>query len=271
MTRGNRIFLAHASEDKAHVRQLHADLKARSLHPWLDEIDLLPGQIWRDEIPKAIREAAVFLACLSRRSVDKVGFIQNEFRLALSALGERPPGSIYLIPVRLDDCVVPNLQIASGGLNLQDIQWVDLWQEGGLDRLVVSIKQALAGTPPPRVDASFPAKHVPSSPIHEALSNSKHAKRPNKDRAAAKSSATIDRQRSVRPGRPPQSRLWSLSTSAIVAAIVGVGAIAVVAATLISSPLLLNWFFHSSQDECQYVVVYDRSKFPVESRIERRC
>jgi hypothetical protein len=37
----------------------------------------------------------------------------NEFRLALSAFGERPPSSIYLIPVRLDDCDVPDLQIRS--------------------------------------------------------------------------------------------------------------------------------------------------------------
>jgi hypothetical protein len=89
------VFLAHAREDKALVKKLYADLKARGLDPWLDEVDLLPGQIW---IPKAIRQAGVFLACLSSRSVAKVGYVQNEFRLALSAFGERPPGTIFLIP-----------------------------------------------------------------------------------------------------------------------------------------------------------------------------
>jgi formylglycine-generating enzyme required for sulfatase activity len=138
-----KIFLAHAREDKAQVKKLYADLKARGFDPWLDEVDLLPGQIWKDEIPKAIRQAGVFLACLSSRSVGKVGYVQNEFRLALSAFGERPPETIFLIPVRLDDCAVPDLQIPDRGLSLRDIQWVDLWQEDGLDRLVRAIEKAL--------------------------------------------------------------------------------------------------------------------------------
>jgi TIR domain len=90
MTTSRRIFLAHAREDKAQVRRLYADLKARSLDPWLDEVDLLPGQIWKTQIPKVIHEAGIFLAWLSSRSVEKVGYVQNEFRLALSAFGEPP-------------------------------------------------------------------------------------------------------------------------------------------------------------------------------------
>ena len=143
MTTGAHIFLAHAREDKPQVRKLYAGLKARGLDPWLDEVDLVPGQIWKEEIPKAIRQAGVFLACLSSRSVGKVGYVQNEFRLALSAFAERPPGSIYFIPVRLDDCSVPDLQIPDRGLSLQDIHWVDLWQEGGFDRLVTAIERSV--------------------------------------------------------------------------------------------------------------------------------
>jgi hypothetical protein len=112
MTTSTRLFLAHASEDKPAVRQLYRELKARGFAPWLDSEDLLPGQLWKVEIPKAIRDAAVFLACLSSRSVAKIGYVQNEFRLALSAFGQRPAGSIYLIPVRLDDCEVPDLHEA---------------------------------------------------------------------------------------------------------------------------------------------------------------
>ena len=138
-----RIFLAHAREDKAQVRQLYADLKARGLHPWLDEMDLLPGQIWKSEIRKAIREAGVFLACLSTRSVGKTGYVQSEFRTALSAFGERPPGTIYLIPARFDDCQIPDLEIPDRGLRLEDVQWVDLWQDGGFERLVHGIEHAL--------------------------------------------------------------------------------------------------------------------------------
>ena len=102
--------------------------------------------------PQAIRAGRLFLACLSSRSVGKIGYVQNEFRLALSAFGERPPGSIYLIPVRLDDCEVPDLQIPDLGLSLQDIHWVDLWEEGGFDRLVRLSSTPLASLLP----AGFP-------------------------------------------------------------------------------------------------------------------
>ena len=159
-----RSFSLTPAKTKPQVRKLYADLKARGFDPWLDEVDLLPGQIWKTEIPKAIRQAGIFLACLSSRSVGKVGYVQNEFRLALSAFGERPPGSIFLIPVRLDDCDVPDLQIPDRGLSLRDIHWVDLWQEGGFDRLVSAIEHALGGAPDPRRarERERPARPSPS-------------------------------------------------------------------------------------------------------------
>lgn len=148
MATKRRIFLAHGSEDKTEVRRLYADLKRRGFDPWLDEEDLVPGQIWNEEIPRAIREAGVFLACLSSRSAGRIGYVQNEFRLALAALSERPAGSIYLVPVRLDDCEIPDLQLPDRGLSLRQLHWVDLWRHGGLDRLARAIEQALANRRP---------------------------------------------------------------------------------------------------------------------------
>jgi hypothetical protein len=164
MSAVDRIFLAHAREDKAQVRKLYNDLKMRGFNPWLDEIDLIPGQVWRTEIPKAIRQAEVFLACLSARSVAKVGYVQNEFKLALAAFGERPPGSIWLIPARLDDCVVPDLEVPDIGVRLSDIQWVDLWEEGGFDRLVIAIERALCSEHPRTVPPGAAVMHVVSPP-----------------------------------------------------------------------------------------------------------
>jgi len=91
MTACRRIFLAHAREDEAQIRKLYADLKAEGFDPWLDEEDLIPGQDWHAIIPGVIRDAAVFVACLSSRSVGKPGFVHTEFRTALTAYGERPP------------------------------------------------------------------------------------------------------------------------------------------------------------------------------------
>ena len=143
MAAKERIFLAHASEDKPEVRKLYHRLKERGFSPWLDAIDLMPGQNWREEIPKAIEDAAVCLACLSHRSVAKESYVRREFRYALSAYAERSAGSIYLIPVRLDDCEMPDVRIPKLDLDLRDLQWVDLFEDDGFEKLVGAIGTTL--------------------------------------------------------------------------------------------------------------------------------
>ena len=134
-----RIFLAHAKEDKAKVFELYDRLKQRGYQPWLDKKDLLGGQLWDDEIKKAIDSSDIFIACLSKRSVKKQGYVQKEFRMALQKCGNMPEGKIYLIPLRLDDCEIPNLRQREYGLNIRDYQWVDLFEPDGFEQLVRSI------------------------------------------------------------------------------------------------------------------------------------
>ncbi len=130
-----QIFLAHASEDKPAVLALHERLKQAGYKPWLDKKDLIPGQIWRDEIPKAIKASQIFLACLSGKSANKQGYIQRELRIALDTFGEMLPGTIFFIPMRLEECEIPDLRLAEVGLNLRDIHRLDYWEEDGFEQL----------------------------------------------------------------------------------------------------------------------------------------
>jgi formylglycine-generating enzyme required for sulfatase activity len=130
-----QIFLAHASEDKPAVLVLHERLKQAGYKPWLDKKDLIPGQNWRSVIPKAIADSQLFIACLSQRSIAKQGFVQREFKMALNQYADRPPNSIYLIPLRLDECDIPDLRQEEYGLNLRDLHWLDYWEEDGFEQL----------------------------------------------------------------------------------------------------------------------------------------
>ena len=130
-----QIFLAHASEDKPAVLALHDRLKQAGYKPWLDKKDLIPGQIWRDEIPKAIKASQIFLACLSAKSANKQGYIQRELRIALDTLGQMLLGTIFFIPMRLEECEIPDLRLAEVGLNLRDLHWLDYWEEDGFEQL----------------------------------------------------------------------------------------------------------------------------------------
>jgi len=131
-----QVFLCHGKEDKEPVRKLHEKLRALGVQTWFDEESLLPGQDWELEIVKAVRESDIVLVCLSTRSVQKTGFVQKEIRLALDAADERPEGKIFLIPARLNDCVMPT--------RLKTKQWVNLFEEKGFERLVLALRKYCA-------------------------------------------------------------------------------------------------------------------------------
>ena len=164
-----RIFLAHAQEDEAAVIQLYNRLKQAGYNPWLDKKDLLPGQNWRNVIPKVIKSSALFIACFSKTSVEKHGYIQREFRQALMELAQKPADALYLIPLRLDDCEIPDLRQDEYGINLKDFQWLDYFEPDSFDRLMQTIQAAgieagQAHQTPPATTAESPQPNSPPQP-----------------------------------------------------------------------------------------------------------
>ena len=127
-----RVFLCHASEDKQTVRDLYTKLSNEGFDPWLDEENILPGQEWQREITSALHDADVVLVCLSQTSVSKTGYVQKEIKDVLDLADLQPEGTIFLIPVRLDSCSVPQ--------RLMRWQYVDYFQNKGYELLLKSLK-----------------------------------------------------------------------------------------------------------------------------------
>ena len=126
-----KVFLCHAKEDKQRVRVLYNSLLTSGVQPWLDEVDILPGQDWKLEIEKAVRLSDAVIVCLSKDAVRKTGYVQKEIRYALDIADEYPEGKIFIIPARLEKCDVPH--------RLSDKHWVDLFADDGYERLVKSL------------------------------------------------------------------------------------------------------------------------------------
>jgi len=127
-----KVFLCHASGDKPAVRDLYRRLRSDGIAPWLDEEDLLPGQDWQLEIPKAVRSSDAVIICLSSRAITKAGYVQKEIKDALDVADEQPEGAIFLIPLRLEECEAPE--------RLRRWQWVDLFRETGYERLLRALR-----------------------------------------------------------------------------------------------------------------------------------
>lgn len=129
-----KIFLCHSSGDKPRVRQLYERLKLENgIYPWLDTEKLLPGVDWDFEIKTAVRQSHVVLVCLSKNSINKEGYIQKEIKQALDVADEKPDGTIFIIPLRLDDCTIP--------VRLQRWQWLDLFEKDSYDKLLNSLRK----------------------------------------------------------------------------------------------------------------------------------
>jgi TIR domain len=132
-----KIFLCHSSGDKELVRVLYKRLIRDGFNVWLDEINLLPGQDWDNEIKKAVRVSDVVIVCLSRGSVRKDGYIQKEIKLALDVADEKPEDTIFVIPLKLEDCDVPT--------RLAKWQYVEMYQQEGYERLKASLGLIVVG------------------------------------------------------------------------------------------------------------------------------
>ena len=147
-----KVFLCHAHSDAVAVHDLYRRLVRDGVDVWLDKESLLPGQDWKLEIRKAVRNANVVVVCLSKQ-FNQAGFRQVEVRLAIETAMEQPEGEIFIIPVRLEECDTPD--------SLSKWQWVDLFEGSGYRRLTLAFdekaKRIGAYFDLPQQDAEFTA------------------------------------------------------------------------------------------------------------------
>jgi len=130
------IFLCHDSNDKAKVKELNKLLIHEQYNPWLDQKEILPGQEWDAIIQKAIKKAAIVIICLSKQSVRKRGYLNKEINWALDRQKEMLPEDIFIIPVKLDPCELPE--------NLKNFQCCELFQAYGFIDLKNAIDHQLS-------------------------------------------------------------------------------------------------------------------------------
>ena len=116
---------------------------------------------WEREVKKAVRESDVVIVCLTRSSITKEGFVQKEIREALDVADEKPEDTIFVIPLKLEECRVPD--------RLRRWQWVNLFAPDGYDKLtralhvratalgIEPLKKETQPTVTPRRDVNVPA------------------------------------------------------------------------------------------------------------------
>ena len=105
------VFISYSHEDYESAFRLYSELKEKGLQPWLDKESLLAGQVWREEINKAIKNSQFFIPILSSNSVEGRGYVRKELKEALDILDSISYSKIYVIPIRIDNCMISDRKV----------------------------------------------------------------------------------------------------------------------------------------------------------------
>jgi ActR/RegA family two-component response regulator len=126
-----RIFLSYVKSERDKVRLVYDQLENEGFTPWMDMMDIKGGEKWEDVIEQSIKDSIFFLVFISKKSLTRRGFFQKEINYALEIAKKKLKGDIYLIPIRLENCDVPD--------NLNKFQWIDIFEKDGFERLKHSL------------------------------------------------------------------------------------------------------------------------------------
>lgn len=139
------VFLCYCRDNTKDVSKLRDDLIAAAEQVWWDQ-DILGGQDWQQEVRKALKEAYAVVACFSKETDSRLrSGMFPELADAIEIYREYAPGSVFLIPVRLAECLGPDIKI-SATQTLNSLQYIDLFppskRDGSLHRLIESLRSA---------------------------------------------------------------------------------------------------------------------------------
>ena len=142
---GPHAFLSYVSQDAEIIQRLVDDLTSHGIKVWFDRNDLKAGQRWKNAIRTAIREGGFFIACFSQEySRRTTTYMNEELTVAIEELRRRRASVSWFIPVKLNDCSIPDRDIGSGE-TLQDIQHVALYENWsrGINLLAEAIQPVI--------------------------------------------------------------------------------------------------------------------------------
>lgn len=128
------VFLCHVHEDKERVTELARSLQEHGIRVWLDKSDLRGGDEWDRKIQSILRRVDYVIVVQSPSMHGRAeSYVYKEVRIALERQQHFATGYRFIVPTILDD--------AAGLDVLGALQFVDLSEENGIDRLVDTVMQ----------------------------------------------------------------------------------------------------------------------------------
>src|SRR5262249_34372303 len=122
-----QVLLCCDRLDADHVRIYRNFLRSKSIDARLIIDALAGGTDVEFELKRLVQGAQLVLVFLSTRSVKREGPLQKAILTALDLYKEKPPGKVFIIPVRLDECETH--------LRLAELHRIDVFESSGWEKL----------------------------------------------------------------------------------------------------------------------------------------
>ena len=117
LRRRDRVFLSYSRQDEGRVMAIYEMLEQAGGKPWIDRKNIPGGARWRSLIESQMRRSKHVLVFLSDHSVKTGGYFWMEMEIAVS-LAERRKKEVFLIPVELEECQLPDVLMPYNVLSL---------------------------------------------------------------------------------------------------------------------------------------------------------
>lgn len=139
----SHVFINYVSEDTRVVDFICKVLERNGVNYWRDKNDISPGDRWKSSIKNAIESGNYFVPFFTRNYVQKQNTVANEeLIIAIEQLRRMPQNRRWFIPLRLDECNIPDRPIGAGE-SIKDLQYIDFpslaWKEA-LRKFLISIR-----------------------------------------------------------------------------------------------------------------------------------
>lgn len=165
------VFLSYIREDEQIVGRLKKDLTERGIRIWIDKEKIVGGDRWMEKISEAIISCEFAIICVSQKALSKEGYFQKELKEINKRAELLPRTRTFRIPVRLDDCAIPD--------ELKEIHVIDLFKdrESGVKGITksivenssnVSLQQQMMGIPKVEIPIKL-LKGITQKLVNEAI------------------------------------------------------------------------------------------------------
>ena len=146
-----KVFLSYVKENEPLIRILDQSLTDYGIDIVTDYRNILGGSNWKKDLRRLIENSGYFVVCFSKEfNKREQTVLYRELDHAIERSQDFSPNRKWIIPVRINECKVPSLEIPSRGY-LTDLHWIDLfpgsrWFEG-IESIVKAIDETLITNP----------------------------------------------------------------------------------------------------------------------------